>query len=143
MGVSVRRSQVPKKAKDHKLMIRDYAWLMISKDAQDHIQRQARSNKLKPKVKFTTTYHKLKIKDCEHKTEDMHSMLVTITHNLCNMIIPKSDGTHKFAHEVDELRVVSGHMLVASRVQIPKINLYNLKSIRQEDGTLEEVDPQD
>ncbi|GJR23593.1 hypothetical protein Tco_0972120 [Tanacetum coccineum] len=65
------------------------------------------------------------------------------TENKFNMIIPKSDSTQKSTDEVDELRVISSHMLRASRVQIPQNNLDNLQSIREEDGTLETVDPQD
>ncbi|GKG59964.1 hypothetical protein Tco_0609628, partial [Tanacetum coccineum] len=42
---------------------------------------------------------------------------------------------------VDELRAISGDMLGASRVQIPQNNLDNLKSLREEDGTSEIVDP--
>nr|GEX27855.1 integrase, catalytic region, zinc finger, CCHC-type, peptidase aspartic, catalytic [Tanacetum cinerariifolium] len=48
----------------------------------------------------------------------------------------------KFLYEVDELRAISGHMLGASKVQIPKNNLDNLHSIIK-DGTLEIVDPQE
>ncbi|GKB38255.1 hypothetical protein Tco_0883197 [Tanacetum coccineum] len=66
---------------------------------------------------------------------------VSISHILSNVIIPKSDGTQKFTDEVDELRAISGHMLGASRVQIPQNNLDNLQSIREEDGTSKTVDP--
>ncbi|GJS03916.1 putative ribonuclease H-like domain-containing protein [Tanacetum coccineum] len=38
---------------------------------------------------------------------------------------------------------ISGHMLGAARVQIPENNLDNLHSSREEDGTLEIMDPQD
>nr|GEU74715.1 hypothetical protein [Tanacetum cinerariifolium] len=41
----------------------------------------------------------------------------------------------------DELRAVFGHVLGASRVQIPENNLDNLHSTVEEDGTLEIVDP--
>nr|GEV91497.1 FRIGIDA-like protein 3 [Tanacetum cinerariifolium] len=58
------------------------------------------------------------------------------------MIIPKFNCTQKFLYEVDELRAISGHMLGASRVQIPENNLDNLHST-VEDGTLEIVDPQE
>nr|GEW29675.1 hypothetical protein [Tanacetum cinerariifolium] len=42
----------------------------------------------------------------------------------------------------DERRAISGHMLGASGVQIPKNNLDNLRSIVEE-GTLEIMDPQE
>nr|GEY25535.1 hypothetical protein [Tanacetum cinerariifolium] len=70
-------------------------------------------------------------------------MIITITHYLCNLIIIKLDGTKKFVDEIGELRAVSGHMLGASGVKIPKNNLDNLKSIREEDGTSKMFDPQD
>ncbi|GJT56517.1 hypothetical protein Tco_0991571 [Tanacetum coccineum] len=65
------------------------------------------------------------------------------TENKFNMIIPKSDGTQKFTNEVDELRAIFGHMLGAFGVQIPQNNLDNLRSLREEDGTSEIVDPPD
>ncbi|GKB19127.1 hypothetical protein Tco_0853050, partial [Tanacetum coccineum] len=45
--------------------------------------------------------------------------------------------------EIGELRVISGHMLGAAGVQIPEDNLDDLHSSREEDGTLETMDPQD
>ncbi|GJS71162.1 hypothetical protein Tco_0704003 [Tanacetum coccineum] len=63
--------------------------------------------------------------------------------NKFNMIISKSDGTQKFTDEFDELRAISGHMLGASGVQIPQNNLYNMQSLREEDGTSKLVDPPD
>nr|GEU42764.1 reverse transcriptase domain-containing protein [Tanacetum cinerariifolium] len=39
------------------------------------------------------------------------------------------------------MRAISGHMLGAARIQIPKNNLDNLHSSREEDGTLEIMDP--
>ncbi|GJX63281.1 hypothetical protein Tco_0296181 [Tanacetum coccineum] len=59
---------------------------------------------------------------------------------LSNLIITKLNGTKKFIDEIGELRVVSSHMLGAFRVQTPQNNSDNLKSIREEDGTLETVD---
>nr|GEX47564.1 phospholipase-like protein [Tanacetum cinerariifolium] len=67
---------------------------------------------------------------------------ITVTHNLSNMIISESGRTKKFLYKVDELRVISGHMLRASGVQIPENNLNILHSIIK-DGTLELVDPQE
>ncbi|GKE84545.1 hypothetical protein Tco_1558287, partial [Tanacetum coccineum] len=52
-------------------------------------------------------------------------------------------NTQEFADEVGELRAISGHVLRATGVQIPEDDLDNLQSIREEDGTLEFVDPQD
>ncbi|GKB44617.1 hypothetical protein Tco_0889559 [Tanacetum coccineum] len=68
-------------------------------------------------------------------------MVVTIAHYLCNLIVTKSYSTQKFVNKVDKLRAVSGHMLGASGVQIPKNNLDNLKSTREEDGAVETLDP--
>ncbi|GKF34740.1 hypothetical protein Tco_0107940, partial [Tanacetum coccineum] len=48
-----------------------------------------------------------------------------------------------FADEDGELRAISGHMLRADRVQIPQDNLDDLHSSREEDGTLETMDPRD
>nr|GEU96215.1 hypothetical protein [Tanacetum cinerariifolium] len=58
------------------------------------------------------------------------------------MSIPKFNRTKKFLYKIDELRAIFGHMLGASRVQIPENNLDNLHSISEE-GTLELVDPQE
>nr|GFC69033.1 hypothetical protein [Tanacetum cinerariifolium] len=58
------------------------------------------------------------------------------------MIILEFNRTQKFLYKVDELRAISGHMLGASRVQIPVNNLDNMHSI-VENGTLEIVDPQE
>nr|GEX24967.1 hypothetical protein [Tanacetum cinerariifolium] len=69
--------------------------------------------------------------------------VITITHNLCYMIITEFDHTQKFNYEVGELRAVSGHVLGAARVQILKNNLDNLHLTVEEDGTLEIIDPQD
>ncbi|GKF96195.1 hypothetical protein Tco_0288930 [Tanacetum coccineum] len=40
---------------------------------------------------------------------------------------------------IGELRVISGHVLLASRVQIPQNNLDNLQSIREEEDRATEV----
>ncbi|GKD83388.1 hypothetical protein Tco_1350227, partial [Tanacetum coccineum] len=45
-----------------------------------------------------------------------------------------------FADEVGE---ISGHILGAAGVQIPDDNLDDLHSSREEDGTLETMDPRD
>ncbi|GKF68342.1 hypothetical protein Tco_0198021 [Tanacetum coccineum] len=42
-----------------------------------------------------------------------------------------------------QLRAISGHMLGAAGVQIPKDNLDDLHALREEDGTSEIMDPQD
>ncbi|GJW01298.1 hypothetical protein Tco_1556549 [Tanacetum coccineum] len=67
----VQKSQDHKKAKDHKMMIRDYAWLMISKKLKIHIQVKPIRTSSSLKSMITTTYHKLKIevKDYELKTK--------------------------------------------------------------------------
>nr|GEW04431.1 reverse transcriptase domain-containing protein [Tanacetum cinerariifolium] len=51
--------------------------------------------------------------------------------------------TQEFVNETGELRAISGHMLRAAGVQILENNLDNLHSSREENGTLETVDPQD
>ncbi|GJZ90112.1 hypothetical protein Tco_0662039 [Tanacetum coccineum] len=68
---------------------------------------------------------------------------VSITHNLCNMIITEFDYTQELIDEIGELRAISGHVLGAAGVQIPKDNLEDLHSSREEDGTLETMDPWD
>ncbi|GJY77168.1 hypothetical protein Tco_0482284 [Tanacetum coccineum] len=68
-------------------------------------------------------------------------MIVTITHDLCNLVISESDSTHKFANKVDELRALPGHMLGATRIQVPEYDLYDMKLTREEDGEVEAVDP--
>ncbi|GJU65732.1 hypothetical protein Tco_1247567 [Tanacetum coccineum] len=45
--------------------------------------------------------------------------------------------------EIGELRAIFGHMLGAAEVQIPEDNLDDLHSSREEDGTLETMDPRD
>ncbi|GJV69194.1 hypothetical protein Tco_1484703 [Tanacetum coccineum] len=69
-------------------------------------------------------------------------MIVPIAHYLCNLIVSESKSTQKILNKVDELRVVSGHMLGASGVQIPKNNLDNLELTREVDGEFKIVDPQ-
>nr|GEW36407.1 hypothetical protein [Tanacetum cinerariifolium] len=70
-------------------------------------------------------------------------MIITITYYLFHVIITEFDHTQKFVDEIGELRAISSHVLGAAGVQIPKNNLDNLHSSREEDGTLETVDPQD
>ncbi|GKC49529.1 hypothetical protein Tco_1072274 [Tanacetum coccineum] len=50
--------------------------------------------------------------------------------------------TQKFSNEVDELRALPGHMLGATRVQVPEYDLYDLKLTREEDEVVETLDPQ-
>ncbi|GKB35404.1 hypothetical protein Tco_0880346 [Tanacetum coccineum] len=80
--------------------------------------------------------------------------LLCFIHNVCfdkalvelgasTFLDPNIDETQKFTNEVDELRVISGYVLGAPGVQIPQNNLDNLRSIKEEDGTSEIVDPQD
>ncbi|GKC84949.1 hypothetical protein Tco_1140666 [Tanacetum coccineum] len=71
------------------------------------------------------------------------NLIVSITHNLCYMIISEFDSPQEFADEVGELRAISGHMLGAAGVQIPEDNLNDLHASREEDGTSEFMDPQD
>nr|GFB78101.1 hypothetical protein [Tanacetum cinerariifolium] len=53
-------------------------------------------------------------------------------------------STEKFMSKIGELRAISGHVLGASRVQIPQDDLDNLQSIREkEDGATEVSDPRD
>ncbi|GJY42860.1 alpha/beta hydrolases superfamily protein [Tanacetum coccineum] len=49
----------------------------------------------------------------------------------------------EFTDQIGELRAISGHMLGAAGVQIPENNLDDLQTSREEDGTLEIVDPHD
>ncbi|GKF94563.1 hypothetical protein Tco_0284263 [Tanacetum coccineum] len=73
----------------------------------------------------------------------MPNLIITISHYLCHMIVSEFDCTQKFTNEIDELRAIFGHMLGAAEVQIPENNLDDMHSSREEDGTLETVDPQD
>ncbi|GKC53856.1 hypothetical protein Tco_1076601 [Tanacetum coccineum] len=82
------------------------------------------------------TFNILHLRDC-----NIPKLIVTITHNLFNVIIFESYITHKFANEVDELRALPGHMLGAARVQVPEYDLYDLKLTREEDGAVETLDP--
>ncbi|GKF72199.1 hypothetical protein Tco_0208313, partial [Tanacetum coccineum] len=45
-------------------------------------------------------------------------MIIPISSDFYDIIIPKSDNTHKFANKVDELRVLPGHVLGATQVQV-------------------------
>ncbi|GJS45813.1 hypothetical protein Tco_0595934 [Tanacetum coccineum] len=51
--------------------------------------------------------------------------------------------THELIDEIGELGAISGHMLGAAEFQIPEDNLDDLHSSREEDGTLETMDPRD
>ncbi|GJW99020.1 hypothetical protein Tco_0180828 [Tanacetum coccineum] len=51
------------------------------------------------------------------------------------------NSTKKFVYKVDELRAVFGHMLGATRVQVPEDDLDHLKLVRGEDGAVETLDP--
>nr|GEX43010.1 hypothetical protein [Tanacetum cinerariifolium] len=48
-------------------------------------------------------------------------------------------STEKFMSKIGELRAISGHVLGASRVQIPQDDLDNLQSIREEEDRATEV----
>nr|GFD62909.1 hypothetical protein [Tanacetum cinerariifolium] len=45
------------------------------------------------------------------------------------MIIPKFNRAKKLLYEIDELRAISGDVLEATGVQIPKDDLDNLQSM--------------
>ncbi|GJY96169.1 hypothetical protein Tco_0512530 [Tanacetum coccineum] len=73
---------------------------------------------------------------------DVPDLIITIPHNLCNMIITKSESTKKFFYIVDELRALSGHVLRASRVQVLEDDLDDMHWTREEDGKFETANPQ-
>ncbi|GJZ25112.1 hypothetical protein Tco_0562571 [Tanacetum coccineum] len=77
MSMLVQKSQDHKKEKDHKMMIRDCAWLMFSKKFKIYIQVKPIRTSSGLISMNTTTYHKLKIevKDYKLKTKSKHSML--------------------------------------------------------------------
>ncbi|GJS98815.1 hypothetical protein Tco_0819985 [Tanacetum coccineum] len=70
MSMLVQKSQDHEKARDHKMMIRDYAWLMISRSSRSH-SCQVKDTSQSLKSIITTSIHKLKIKvkDYEPKTK--------------------------------------------------------------------------
>ncbi|GKC94367.1 hypothetical protein Tco_1159809, partial [Tanacetum coccineum] len=70
-------------------------------------------------------------------------MIVTISHNLCNLVVTELDSTEKLVNEIGELRAISSHVLGASGVQIPQDNLDNLRSTEEEDGATKVLDPRD
>ncbi|GJW83258.1 hypothetical protein Tco_0156403 [Tanacetum coccineum] len=51
-----------------------------------------------------------------------------------------SSSERKLANKVDELRVMSGLVLEATRVQVPEYDLYDLRWTREDDGEFETVD---
>ncbi|GKA12028.1 hypothetical protein Tco_0691574 [Tanacetum coccineum] len=69
-------------------------------------------------------------------------LIVTIPHDLCNLVISESKSSQKFTNEVHELRAVPCYMFWTSRVQIPEEDLENLSLTREEeDGTSVALDP--
>ncbi|GJY09451.1 hypothetical protein Tco_0377636 [Tanacetum coccineum] len=71
-------------------------------------------------------------------------LIVTIPHNLCNLVVSEANSSQKFTDEVHELRSVPCHMFRASGVQIPENNMDNLSLTREEeDGTSVALDPQE
>ncbi|GJS81298.1 hypothetical protein Tco_0747839 [Tanacetum coccineum] len=78
MSMLVQKSQDHKKAKDHKMMIRGYAWLMISKKFKIHIQVKPIRTSTSLKSMITTTYHKLK-----HSVLNANSELICATCHEC------------------------------------------------------------
>ncbi|GJW22098.1 hypothetical protein Tco_0032720 [Tanacetum coccineum] len=60
-------------------------------------------------------------------------MIVTIPHNICNLVVTKLDSIEKLVNEIGELRIISSHVLWASGVQIPQNNLDNLRSTEEEE----------
>ncbi|GJR65959.1 hypothetical protein Tco_0012024 [Tanacetum coccineum] len=56
---------------------------------------------------------------------------------------PTEINMPKFTDEIGELRAISGHVLRATRIQIPEDDLDNLHSFKEVDGILVFVDPQD
>ncbi|GJV49502.1 hypothetical protein Tco_1439714, partial [Tanacetum coccineum] len=71
------------------------------------------------------------------------SNIVTIPHNLCNLVVTELDSTKKLVNEIGELRAISNHVLGAYGVQIPQDNLDNLRSTEEEDEATEVLDPRD
>ncbi|GJR30599.1 hypothetical protein Tco_1106831 [Tanacetum coccineum] len=69
------------------------------------------------------------------------SNIVTIPHNLCNLVVTKLDSTEKLVKEIGELRAISSHVLGASGVQIPQNNLDNMRSTEEEDGATKVLGP--
>nr|GEX04612.1 protein IQ-DOMAIN 32-like [Tanacetum cinerariifolium] len=67
-------------------------------------------------------------------------MIITIPHNLRNLVVTEFDSTEKLINEIGELRAIFGHVLGAAGVQIPQNNLDNLQSIKKEDGATEVSD---
>ncbi|GKC75366.1 hypothetical protein Tco_1126140 [Tanacetum coccineum] len=77
MSMLVQKSQDHKKEKDHKIMIRDCAWLMFSKKFKIYIQVKPIRTSSGLISMNTTTYHKLKIevKDYKLKTKSKHNIV--------------------------------------------------------------------
>ncbi|GKB94331.1 reverse transcriptase domain-containing protein [Tanacetum coccineum] len=105
MSMLVQKSQDHKKAKDHKMMIRDYAWLMISKKLKIHIQVKPIRTSSSLKSMITTTYHKLKIEvnDYELKTKVKafgSNFKKKVTDNDRNIIGMKSHDCYKMMQQL-------------------------------------------
>ncbi|GJS40448.1 hypothetical protein Tco_0565491 [Tanacetum coccineum] len=64
-------------------------------------------------------------------------------HNLCNLVVTELDSTDKLVNEIGELRGISSHVLGEFEVQIPQNNLDNQRTIEEEDGATEVLDPRD
>ncbi|GJW09798.1 hypothetical protein Tco_1575625 [Tanacetum coccineum] len=95
MSMLVQKSQDHKKAKDYKMMIRDYAWLMISKKLKIHIQVKPIRTSSSLKSMITTTYHNLKI---EVKVYELKTKV-----EACDEVLKlkniKKDGYTRFQHQ--------------------------------------------
>nr|GEZ04349.1 reverse transcriptase domain-containing protein [Tanacetum cinerariifolium] len=93
-------------------------------------------NALGTRLDMITAYHPKTDGQSERTIQTLEDML-----RACAIDFGK--GTQEFTNEIGEPRAISDHMLGAARVQIPKNNLDDLHSLREEDGTLETLDSSD
>ncbi|GJS29129.1 hypothetical protein Tco_0489749 [Tanacetum coccineum] len=110
-------SMLVQKSQDHKMMIRDYAWLMILKKFKIHIQVKPSRTSSSLKSMITTSIHKLKIevKDYDLKTkvkaygkdsvenvkkdiDEIETINIELEHSVANLLSEKENWRKEREH---------------------------------------------
>ncbi|GKB30169.1 hypothetical protein Tco_0869570 [Tanacetum coccineum] len=93
MSMSVRRSQVHKMAKDHKMIIRGYIWLMISRKLKITYRVKLKGTSSSHKSKITTS--KYKISNEESKTTSWNTRSIKRLLSLRSLPVLNTDWGNK------------------------------------------------
>ncbi|GJU64511.1 hypothetical protein Tco_1246346 [Tanacetum coccineum] len=112
---------------DCKMMIRDYAWLMISRSSRSH-SYQVKDTSQSLKSKITTTYHRLmiEVKDYEFKTK-VKALYASRGPEIVGILRPgrRAEDTHELTKK-EIIYAVRNSRIVSRRLaDIQKVNSIN------------------